>query len=249
MHIKPSACSLFMTPKQKFIAQIEELILSGLLLPGEKLPSERELAEQAGVSRPVIHEGLLDLCAKGLVQIQPRHGCVVSNFYRKGSLELLQTLYHFNEGMFAKKIDGELEELRRLILCCTVKKCAQTIHAALCEKNSKKNVKQFLKTLTEIALAEKSKTARELAQSDFEFYEYILEWSDNVVYALLFNSARELYIHQLSSFFSQSVNVLMKVTEIKMQLIEAFSQGDDVKAENCVFQLTSYNTYEKAEVV
>ena len=34
------------------VRQVEELILRGILRPGERLPSERELAERLGVSRP-----------------------------------------------------------------------------------------------------------------------------------------------------------------------------------------------------
>jgi GntR family transcriptional repressor for pyruvate dehydrogenase complex len=37
---------------QSVVRQIEQLILRGILRPGERLPSERELADKAGVSRP-----------------------------------------------------------------------------------------------------------------------------------------------------------------------------------------------------
>jgi len=36
--------------------QIELLILRGILRPGERLPSERELSEKLGVSRPSLRE-------------------------------------------------------------------------------------------------------------------------------------------------------------------------------------------------
>jgi GntR family transcriptional repressor for pyruvate dehydrogenase complex len=51
--------------------QIKELILTGKLKPGEKLPPERELATTLGVSRPSIREALQKLEAQGfLEQIQ-----------------------------------------------------------------------------------------------------------------------------------------------------------------------------------
>jgi GntR family transcriptional repressor for pyruvate dehydrogenase complex len=51
--------------------QIKELILTGKLKPGEKLPPERELAASIGVSRPSLREALQKLEAKGfLEQIQ-----------------------------------------------------------------------------------------------------------------------------------------------------------------------------------
>lgn len=57
---------------QGIVAQIEELITSGTLEIGERLPSERELAEQFQVSRVVVREALRDLQARGIVEV--RHG-------------------------------------------------------------------------------------------------------------------------------------------------------------------------------
>ena len=49
--------------KDVFVIRFEELILSGKVKIGQKLPSERELALQLGVSRPVVHEGLVELAS------------------------------------------------------------------------------------------------------------------------------------------------------------------------------------------
>ncbi len=45
--------------------QIMDLILTGKLKPGDRLPPERELAERLGVSRPVVREAISRLVAKG----------------------------------------------------------------------------------------------------------------------------------------------------------------------------------------
>jgi GntR family transcriptional repressor for pyruvate dehydrogenase complex len=58
--------------------QIQDLITSNKLAPGDKLPSERELAEKFGVSRTVIRESMRSLKAKGLVDIQQGSGVVVT---------------------------------------------------------------------------------------------------------------------------------------------------------------------------
>jgi GntR family transcriptional repressor for pyruvate dehydrogenase complex len=55
-----------------------EEILSRGLRPGEALPSERELAEQYGVSRTVIREAVRSLAAKGLVSAQAGRGLCVA---------------------------------------------------------------------------------------------------------------------------------------------------------------------------
>lgn len=47
--------------KELFVEQLEHMILSGTLSVGEKLPSERQLAETMQVSRGVINSGLSEL--------------------------------------------------------------------------------------------------------------------------------------------------------------------------------------------
>ena len=54
------------------VAQLETMILEGTLKAGERLPAERALAEQFGVSRPSLREAIQKLAAKGL--LVSRHG-------------------------------------------------------------------------------------------------------------------------------------------------------------------------------
>lgn len=58
--------------------QIFERIVSGRLNVGDQLPSENEIAEQYGVSRPVVREALLRLRADGLVTAHQGLGSFVS---------------------------------------------------------------------------------------------------------------------------------------------------------------------------
>jgi GntR family transcriptional repressor for pyruvate dehydrogenase complex len=53
------------------VVQIREAILSGSIRPGQRLPSERELCESFGVSRPTLREALRALEALGLVEVRP----------------------------------------------------------------------------------------------------------------------------------------------------------------------------------
>src|SRR5262245_10723868 len=57
---------------EQVIEHIRELIQAGTLRPGHRLPSERELAREMGVSRPSVRAGLRSLAAMGVVRT--RHG-------------------------------------------------------------------------------------------------------------------------------------------------------------------------------
>ncbi|WP_442680143.1 FadR/GntR family transcriptional regulator [Sphingomonas sp. ASY06-1R] len=54
---------------------LEQAIEVGRYRPGDRLPSERELSDQFGVSRPVVREAIIVLELRGLVQ--RRHGAGV----------------------------------------------------------------------------------------------------------------------------------------------------------------------------
>jgi len=56
------------TLSEKVAANITQTIMDGTLAPGAKMPSERELGEQFGVSRTVIREAVRSLVASGLVE-------------------------------------------------------------------------------------------------------------------------------------------------------------------------------------
>ncbi|MBK0327569.1 FCD domain-containing protein [Rhodobacteraceae bacterium F11138] len=61
------------------VHQIELLILRGILRPGERLPSERDLSERLGVSRPSLREAVAQLQDKGLLASRAGSGIFVAD--------------------------------------------------------------------------------------------------------------------------------------------------------------------------
>lgn len=61
------------------VRQIETLILRGILRAGERLPSERELSEEFGVSRPSLREAIAELQATGLLISRANAGIFVAD--------------------------------------------------------------------------------------------------------------------------------------------------------------------------
>ena len=64
---------------EQVAAELEKQILDGDLTAGAKLASERDLAEQYGVSRPSIRDAIKQLEAKGLVNRKQGGGTFVCN--------------------------------------------------------------------------------------------------------------------------------------------------------------------------
>lgn len=67
-------------PVDKIIKQIKELISSGQLKPGDKLPSERMLSERFAVGRTYVRDAIRKLEFYGILKTLPQSGTVVAGF-------------------------------------------------------------------------------------------------------------------------------------------------------------------------
>jgi GntR family transcriptional repressor for pyruvate dehydrogenase complex len=95
---------------ERVVLHLERLIIHGELKPGDRLPAERELARQVGVSRPSVRAGLRSLAALGV--LESRHGAgtfITSGPPRlsSGPLSLMAALHGFTR--------DEMFEARRVL--------------------------------------------------------------------------------------------------------------------------------------
>lgn len=74
---------------ETIVEQIKNLIVSGNLKPGDKLPSEKELAEILQVSRTSVREALCALDMVGILEVRPGGGAFVRQFNPHDILESL----------------------------------------------------------------------------------------------------------------------------------------------------------------
>lgn len=72
----------------KVAEQLNKLIDTEVIKPGERFPSERELAEQLGVSRPTIREAMIALELSGAIEIRTGSGIYVTEQKAKLKPEL-----------------------------------------------------------------------------------------------------------------------------------------------------------------
>lgn len=79
------------------VRQIEGLILRGILRPGERLPSERELSEEMGVSRPSLRDALAELQERGLLVARAGAGVYVADVLGSAFSEALVKLFATHE--------------------------------------------------------------------------------------------------------------------------------------------------------
>ena len=207
--------------KDVFVERFEELILSGKISIGQKLPSERELAVQLGVSRPVVHEGLVELETRGLVTMKPRVGTVVNDYRREGSLTLLNSLVNYHQGKLEEHFFDSILDMRNLFELETARL------AALNRDDT------HLREFEEILEKEKNVPRSDIdaiVELDFRVHHLVALASGNVIYSLLINSFREVYTNLTTEFFGDQT-----MTELVFSYhFELFKAIRDSEPENAV---------------
>ncbi|RCK74314.1 MAG: Transcriptional regulator, GntR family [Anaerolineae bacterium] len=200
--------------KEACVNKLQELILSGKLKIGQALPPERRLAEQLGVSRPVLHEALVDLASKGLVTIVPRRGVFVSDFRTSGSLAMLTALISYHNGELDQPFLESLLQMRLLMEVETARLAA--IH------RTPAHLEQF-QVLLEQERQVNRQDVQALAEIDFRFHQLVAIASGNLVYPLVINSFKPVYTNLTSRFFKHYLGkkIIEEVFDFHRQLVQA----------------------------
>ncbi len=206
--------------KEIFVLRFEELILSGKIKIGEKLPPERELAMQLGVSRPVVHEGLVELASRGLVSLKPRFGATVNDYRREGSIALMASLIQYQKGNLEPALLESLLQIRMML---------EPPFARLAARNRTPEQILEMHGILEKETAANGRNVQALTDLDFEFHLMIALASGNRVYPLLLNSFRSVYTN-LSGQFFRNTKVTAVVHGYHKEMVRAVESGNETKA-------------------
>jgi len=124
MNVSPPEGRLY----ERIAAEIRQALSSGRYSVGDRLPSERDLAQRYGVSRPTVREAIIALEVDGLVEVRTNSGVYVTALHPHGGelaetdvgpFELLEARRMFEAeicALAAQLIDDErVERLRGLV--------------------------------------------------------------------------------------------------------------------------------------
>ena len=88
------------TLTNRVVVELERLIVDSHLETGARLPSERELAAQFGVSRTVVREAVRALSTKGLVAVENGRGTLVQAPSATSAAESMRLFLRMQPGGF-----------------------------------------------------------------------------------------------------------------------------------------------------
>jgi GntR family transcriptional regulator, transcriptional repressor for pyruvate dehydrogenase complex len=157
--------------------EIQRLITSGQLIPGTRLPPEREFAEQLGVSRPVVREAVHQLVAKGLLESKHGSGTTVRQVTREALVEPL--------GWIAQAHGATLDDLHdvRSILEIAIAKLAAAQASDVEIARLREIVGQMEGCKDDVAC---------FVGYDADFHQALSETTHNPLLAVLLDSVRDL---------------------------------------------------------
>src|SRR4051794_28542799 len=176
----PAEAGRSLVSEQVFSALLETL-LSGRYAPGEKLPTQRALAADLGVTMSSLREALKRLEQMGLVESRQGDAMRVRDWREHGGLDVIAGLL-FRSGGVDAGVLADLLEARGAMLREVATLAARRRDAAQASR------------LVELALAVARAEDNAAAQRvDFAFFTELAQAAGNVVFVLIVNSIRALY--------------------------------------------------------
>ncbi|KAA8890661.1 FadR family transcriptional regulator [Nocardia colli] len=165
--------------------QIAADVLSGELAPGTALPSERQLAEALGVSRPAVREALQRLAAAGLVAVRQGDATTVLDYRRGAGLEVLPRLL-VQAGELDPAVARSILEAR----LHNAPKVAELAAVRLGTTDSAA-VGAALTGSVDALAAEQDPVAQQ--RHAMAFWDHVVDAADSIVFRLMFNMLRAAY--------------------------------------------------------
>jgi len=158
--------------------QLVSLITSGRIAPGEKLPSERDMALELGISRQSIREAIYRAKAAGLIEVRQGGGTFVISSM-KGDLKPPLSILLEEQ---AEKI-FEFLEIRRLIEAWCAEKAAKAANSG-----DLKKLQALLRKMEKV-----KPTTEGWERADLDFHSCIAAATHNVIAMHIMEGLKESF--------------------------------------------------------
>lgn len=186
------------TITELFERQIQDMILSGQVHPGDKLPTEAELAETMRVSKSAVHAGVKNLERMGFLRIVPRHGIYVEDYIANGNVDTLIALLKFYNGRLDNDTTISLLEARSALEGLAMRR--------FIGRRTEEDIAALEKIIAELRSAERREpplSAAEIAEIPCAFHSYICAKSGNSVVPLIVNGFHDINIALWTAWIKQ----------------------------------------------
>ncbi len=201
------------------LVQLVDRILSGEFEAGERLPPERELAQQLGVNRTSLREALRQMESMGLVRIRQGDGIYVKDRELDPTLAFVHFLSSTGTGLDPRFVLS-LDEIRRIFALEMVELAAERIDDA------------GLARLEEVlAHYPRDDTPNLLSgEWDFRFFREIARATGNPIFVYLMNTVREIFAQLRGLYLELDQQEQQSVADLNGELLAALRAHDPKRA-------------------
>lgn len=202
---------------EQVIVQIKDMINSGTLKKGDKLPSERELASGLGVSRASIREALRALEVIGLISCRQGEGNFVRESFDDNLFEPLSVMFTLNQSK-----PSDIFDLRRVMEVETAALAAKSI-----TKEELEELKKLIDVMNDCEDEEKK------VKLDKKFHYKIAKASKNFLIVTVLSTLSTLIDSLIKDARAQILKNKKNEEIIDLQhksIVDALEKGDSEEA-------------------
>ncbi|MGB5217036.1 MAG: FadR/GntR family transcriptional regulator [Smithella sp.] len=173
---------------EEIVKIIQKQIMEGDMAPGDKLPTERELAENFNVNRATVREALRKLENLDLVEIRHGDGLYVKNYLESGNFDLIKAAFNLNGNH--EVLDNILEARRYVV--------PQMAYLAA-QNPTKTDIEEFGQIIARDDLS--------MLEKDIKVHQIIARATHNIVCTISLNFFNQIFREYGHLYFDDENNV------------------------------------------
>jgi GntR family transcriptional regulator, transcriptional repressor for pyruvate dehydrogenase complex len=200
---------------EEICERIREQLALGVLKPGDKLPPERELAQQLGVSRNVLREALRSLEMAGILKL--RKGVKGGAFIREGDTGRMNEVMRDMLSLGTISV-RELSEARINVIDLVVR--------LACVNARQRDFEALEANIERTDTATREGRLLDRVECSREFYKLLAESTGNKVITMIVSSVTEIHMRFVYAKVASSGAATPRLTDKRRQFLSALRARD-----------------------
>lgn len=196
-------------------------ILSGELQPGDRLPAERDMAEQLGVSRSSLHHAILQLETQGFLKVEARRGTTVANYRKHPTPQSLSALVGYGSVEIDEPLFHDLMDARIWLETGCARRACHNIYESTFEEM--------------LSIAGRIESERRDLPGIVYRYHYLLtQASGNSVFSMMFRAFEPVITTLIARYYTSRDADIRAEAQMHRELLEHIRAKDEDAAADCV---------------
>jgi len=211
------------TVVEQVMENIKSLLSNGKYQPGDRIPTEQELAERFGIGRSSIREAIKIFNYLGVLESRTAKGTYVCDSNNISKEALTWSILMGNEDMYnLVDLRGAIELWSMFSLVDRIKKDPE---------NGKKCLDTLASIIEEMKKAVAENQQQKLIKKDYDFHSVIIQESGNEVFISLFETLRSFMYEEIKkSYQPADLNTLPGNHQILLDAIKTGNRTEAMKA-------------------